>query len=216
MATGLIHTRLRVNALLAGILVMNALYSINLMILGKANVPLLDTANVLTLFSPTLPEVWSQGLVLMGFVGLFWWGLTYLLKTDFGLAMRATGSAETMIRANGVDTNRMKVIGLGLSNALTAISGFLLVQYQGFADISMGIGIMIVGLGSVIIGEALGNLLKINSLFFKLGAIILGTIVFRELLAITLAIGIHPELLRLFTSLLVLAVVVLGRKNQPL
>lgn len=213
MTTGFIHTRLRVNALLAGILVMNALHSLNLMILGKANVPLPNTQNLLTTFSPTLPTVWSQGIVLSLTALCCWGGLAYLLKTDFGLAMRATGSAEMMIRANGVNTNRMKVIGLGLSNALTALSGFLIVQYQGFADISMGIGIMIVGLGSVIIGEAIGNLLKIRSIIFRLAVVILGTIIFRELLAITLSMGIPPEMLNLMTSLLVLSVVILGKSK---
>lgn len=214
MATGFMHTYLRINALLAGILVMNGLYSVNLMILGKANVPLIDTQNLLASFSPALPAVWSQGTVLLGVMLLCWGGLAYLLKTDFGLAMRATGSAEAMIRANGVNTNRIKVIGLGLSNALTALSGFLLVQYQGFADINMGLGIMIVGLGSVIIGEAVGNLLKTNAIAVRLGVVVLGTILFRELLAITLSLGIPPDMLKLVTSLLVLAVVVLGRKKE--
>jgi ABC-type uncharacterized transport system permease subunit/ABC-type uncharacterized transport system substrate-binding protein len=213
MTTGFIHTSLRVNALLAGILVMNGLYSVNLLILGKANVPLIETQNLLYSFSPTLPDMWSQGIVLSGVALLCWGGLAYLLRTDFGLAMRATGSAEQMIRANGVNTNRMKMIGLGLSNGLTALSGFLLVQYQGFADINMGLGVMIVGLGSVIIGEAVGNFFKSNHIYLRLGVVILGTIIFRELLAIVLSLGVPTELLKLITSLFVLAIVVIGRRK---
>jgi putative ABC transport system permease protein len=140
--------------------------------------------------------------------------LAYMLRTDFGLAMRATGSAEQMIRANGVNTDKMKMIGLGLSNALTALSGCLLVQYQGFADINMGLGVMIVGLGSVIVGEAVGTFFRSGRMWVRLASVVLGTILFRELLAVVLSLGMPTELLKLITSLFVLLVVVAGKAKS--
>jgi putative tryptophan/tyrosine transport system permease protein len=207
VCTGLIHTRLKINALLAGILVMTALYSINLSMMGRSNLPLIETANLLEIFNFNQQSFLSQLLVLL-LLNLGLWALiSYLLKTDFGLAMRATGNSETMIRANGVNTQRMKTIGLGIANALTAFSGFLIVQYQGFADINMGIGIVIIGLGSVMIGETITNWLGWQKIQYRLAGIIAGTLVFRLILAITLALGISPNLLKLVTAVLVLLVV---------
>ncbi|MCU0446813.1 MAG: hypothetical protein MUE85_18040 [Microscillaceae bacterium] len=209
VCTGLIHTRLKINALLAGILVMTALYSINLSMMGRSNLPLIETANLLEIFNFNQASFFSQFVVLL-FLNIGLWGLiTYLLKTDFGLAMRATGNSETMIRANGVNTRRMKTIGLGIANALTAFSGFLIVQYQGFADINMGIGIVIVGLGSVMIGESLSNWLGWQKISYRLLGIIAGTLLFRLILAVSLALGVSPNLLKLTTTLLVLLVVAL-------
>src|SRR4029077_18579303 len=114
--------------------------------------------------------------------------ITWLLKTDFGIAMRATGNSESMVRASGVDTQRMKIIGLALANGLTALSGFLITQIQGFADISMGIGIVILGLGAVMIGEIFLNVLRIHSITWHLLGVIAGSIVFRLILAFALSI----------------------------
>ncbi len=213
VATGLIHTKLRINALLAGILVMTALYSINLEMMGKSNLPLIDTANLLYVFEHSLGAVFSPLLVLSGLILFICVALGYLLRTDFGLAMRATGNSETMVRANGVNTDRMKVIGLGLANALTALSGFLIVQYQGFADINMGIGIVIIGLGSVMIGETFNNLLGFQHIQYRLLGVVLGTIAFRLILALSLALGVPPNLLKLVTAVLVLLVVALPQIN---
>ncbi|NJL12993.1 MAG: ABC transporter permease [Microscillaceae bacterium] len=210
MITGIIHTRLRVNALLAGILVMTALYSVNLEVMGKSNLPLLEVQNFLHLLQFMGLGAGLSGLLVLLLVGLMLWGaLSYLLRTDFGLAMRATGNAEAMIRANGVNTDRMKIIGLALANALTALSGFLVVQYQGFADINMGIGIVIVGLGSVVIGETLSRWTGQHQIGGRILGVILGTIVFRLILALALAAGVHPNWLKLLTSAFVLLVVAL-------
>jgi putative ABC transport system permease protein len=187
--TGVIHTKLKINALLAGILVMTALYSVNLTIAVNNN------AFIILLVIVT---------ALVCLIG-------YLLKTDFGIAMRATGNSETMIRALGVNTDRMKIIGLALANALTALSGFLITQQQGYADISMGVGIVIIGLGSVIIGETLIGWLRIASVWGSLLLVLAGTIVFQLVLAITLAIGVNPNLLKLVTAALVLLIVSLPR-----
>lgn len=205
--TGFIHTKLKVNALLAGILVMTALYSINLSILGRSNLPLLSVTNLFQVFSFSSDGDINSFVVLLIIIGVLWTALSLLLKTDFGLAMRATGNSETMIRALGVNTNKMKIIGLAISNGLVATAGFLVAQYQGFADINMGIGIVIVGLGSVMIGEALTHWLSIQSVWLQLLLVIAGTIVFQLVLAFTLSLGIDPNLLKLFTAVFVLLIV---------
>src|SRR5690606_13815236 len=148
--TALIHTWLRIHALLAGILVMTALYSVNLVLLGRSNMPLIDYPDVfsqLGLFANVDDNTLS---VLLLFIIVLLFTMSYLLRSDFGIALRATGDSEPMIRAQGVNTTRMKVYGLALSNALVAWSGALMAQFQGFADINMGIGIVISGLGAVI------------------------------------------------------------------
>jgi putative ABC transport system permease protein len=209
--TGIIHTKLKINALLAGILVMTALYSINLTILGRSNLPLL---NFPTLFS--VVNLISNGnqnslMILIGFVLVVTILIGYLLKTDFGIAMRATGNSEPMVRALGVNTDRMKITGLAIANALTALSGYLIVQLQGFADISMGIGIVIVGLGSVIIAETIINWLRITSVWLSLVLVLAGAIIFQFVLAFTLDIGVDANLLKLVTAVFVLLIVGLPR-----
>jgi len=135
----------------------------------------------------------------------------YLLKTDFGIAMRATGNSESMIRALGVDTDRMKITGLALANALNALSGYLIVQFQAFADINMGEAIVIIGLGSVIIAESFINWFSITSVWVILILVLIGAIIFQLVLAFTLAVGVDPNLLSLATSAFVLLIVSLPR-----
>jgi putative ABC transport system permease protein len=207
MATGFIHSKLKVNALLSGILVMTSLYSINLLIMGRSNIPLLNTPNIFNSISFINDITYQQFIIILLFIIILWSFTSWLLKTDFGIAMRATGNSETMIRALGVNTNAMKIIGLAIANALTALSGFLIVQYQGFADINMGIGIVILGLGSVMIGEMLVNWMGSNSIMLKLAGVIIGSILFRLILAFTLSIGMNPILLQLVTASCVLIVV---------
>jgi len=127
--------------------------------------------------------------------------------------MRATGNSESMIKALGVNTDRMKIIGLSLANALTAVSGYLMTQFQGYADISMGIGVVIVGLGSVIIGETLINWFSITSVWLSLAVVLFGAVVFQMVLALTLTIGIDANLLKLVTAVFVLLIVSLPRLN---
>ncbi|WP_374950373.1 ABC transporter permease [Mucilaginibacter sp.] len=209
--TGVIHTKLKINALLAGILVMTALYSINLTILGRSNMPLLSMPNLFTLLNITANVNQNSLLILVCFVTVITLLIGYLLKTDFGIAMRATGNSEPMIRALGVNTDRMKIIGLAIANALTALSGYLIAQQQGFADISMGIGIVIVGLGSVIIAESIINWLQLTSVWLSLLLVLCGAIVFQFVLALTLNIGVDANLLKLVTALFVLIIVGLPR-----
>lgn len=209
--TGIIHTKLKVNALLAGILVMTALYSVNLIIMGRSNIPLVQIENIFTKIHLTENPFSNLILVFLIFISLLFIFITWLLKTDFGIAMRATGNSESMVRALGVDTQRMKIIGLALANGLTALSGFLITQYQGFADINMGIGIVISGLGAVIIGESLIKLFRTNKLFAQILGVIIGTVLFRLILAAALDLGLNPNYLKLITAAIVLLVVSLTR-----
>jgi len=211
--TGIIHTKLKINALLAGILVMTALYSVNLSIMGTSNIPLNGLQSVFTLVQISDKLNHNTFYIAIVFVLVITAIIGYLLKTDFGLAMRATGNSESMIRALGVNTDRMKITGLALANALTAVSGYLISQYQGFTDISMGIGIVIAGLGSVIIAETLINWFRITSVWVSLGLVLLGAIIFQMVLAITLDIGVDANLLKLVTAAFVLVIVSLPRLN---
>ena len=207
LATGIIHTRLKINPLLSGILVMTALYSVNLSIMGRSNIPLINTPNLLQLTNWFQREQYNW-LLLMTIVALGLWCLiSWLLKTDFGLSMRATGNSETMIRALGVNTDGMKVIGLMIANSLTALSGFLVCQFQQFADINMGIGIVIFGLGAVMMGESLLNALRIQSIPLRLAGVIAGCILFRIIIGAALTLGINPNWLKLVTAVIVLVVV---------
>lgn len=212
--TGLIHTKLKINPLLAGILVMTALYSVNLTVMGRSNLPLIGTSSIFSSITLLADPNQNAALILMAFVVIITLIIGYLLKTDFGIAMRATGNSESMIRALGVDTERMKIVGLALANALTAVSGYLITQFQGFADMNMGIGIVIVGLGSVIIAETLINWLQITSVWTSLVLVLAGAVIFQLVLALTLSIGIDANLLKLVTAVFVLLIVSLPRLNR--
>lgn len=209
--TGIIHTKLKINALLAGILVMTALYSVNLTILGRSNLPLINLPSLFTIVNVVSDPNQNTFLILAIFVVLITFLIGYLLKTDFGIAMRATGNSESMIRSLGVNTDRMKITGLALANALTALSGYLVAQFQGFADISMGIGIVIVGLGSVIIAETLINWFKLTSVWLSLILVLAGAVIFQLVLAFTLSVGVDPKLLKIVTAGFVLIIVSLPR-----
>lgn len=202
--TGFISTRLRINPLLSGILVMTALYSINLAIMGRSNIPLdLDTG----LFSSNDTMNQKPLLVAAAFAFTIAMIMAWMLKTDLGIAMRATGNNEQMASANGVNINRMKILGLAIANALTAFSGFLMVQYQGFADVNMGVGIIISGLAAVMIGESISSLFKINRVWAILICMIAGSMVFRLAVAQSLAFGLNPNYLKLVTAGIVLTIV---------
>lgn len=209
--TGIIHTKLKINALLAGILVMTSLRSINLILMGRPNLPLINTSSIFTLFNIISNPNQNTLCIIIVFVIVITLLIGYLLKTDFGIAMRATGNSESMIRSLGVNTDRMKITGLALANSLTALSGFMITQFQGFADINMGIGIVIVGLGSVIIAETIINWLKITSVWLSLVLMLSGAIIFQFVLAVTLDLGVNPNLLMIVTAAFVLLIVSLPR-----
>lgn len=222
--TGFIHTKFKINPLLSGILVMTALYSVNLHVMGKSNVPLLDKATVFTWIenlsarmfgeaSKTFVLGWEVGtkdLVIMVFclivICLFGLLLWWFLRTNIGTAMRATGDNPQMIRALGVNTNKMIIIGIGISNGFIALAGATLAQYQGFADVQMGIGMMVWGLASVIIGQSIIN---DSSLGLVIIGAIAGSVIFRLLVAIALRWGLNPNDLKIITALFVFVALIL-------
>lgn len=199
--TGLLHTQFKIAPLLSGILSMIALYSINLRVMQRANISLLRLDTIISKVVNTgIGERWAVLLIGFAATGLAVLLLWLFLNTEMGFAMRATGDNQQMIRSLGVNTNGMKIIGLGISNALVALSGALVAQYQQFADIGMGIGTIVIGLASVIIGEVIfGTQTLIRTLF----AVVLGSVVYRLVIAIVLQMGLRPTDLRLFTALIV-------------
>lgn len=211
--TGLIHTKLKINPLLSGILVMTCLYSINLSIMGRSNIPLLNYTTLFDIFHFIADLNRNSLIVLLFIAALLILLIGYVLKSDYGITMRATGNSEKMVSALGVNIDRIKIVGLAFANALTAVSGFLMTQFQGFTDINMGIGIVIVGLGSVIIADTFINWMNINSIWISLILVCLGAILFQLVLAFTLSIGVDPTLLKLITALFVLSIVSLPRLN---
>ncbi len=189
--------------LLAGILVMTSLYTINLRIMGGSNVPLLRERSVFDDIGNWLSvrmTGWWLILVLAALMLVVKYILDWFLHTELGFALRATGDNEQMLRSLGVNTNLVRVVGLGLANGCVALSGSLIAQYQGFADVGMGIGTIVAGLAGVIIGEVLFGTRSITWVLFS---VIGGSLVFRLLISISLRLGIAPTDLKLFTALLV-------------
>ena len=212
--TGVLHTRFKINGLLSGILVMTALYSVNLHIMGKSNVPLLSERTLVTiaesaalraLGTPTVQVLgWDVSardaavLALAFAVAVAASVALYLFfRTDIGTAMQAAGDNAQMIRALGVNVDNMIVLGLALSNGLIAFSGGLLAQYQGFADVQMGIGMVVWGLASIIIGEAL---VGVRALGFVITGAVMGSVLFRLIVALALRGGLDPNDLKLVTA----------------
>ena len=209
--TGWIHTKLKIPALLAGILTMIALYSVNLHIMGKANISLLRMDTVYSaIHSMGISNAVALtiiGVVVTIVVGLF---LFWFFGTELGTSVRATGVNPQMIRAQGVNTDSMIVLGLLLSNGFVAVSGALIAQSQGFADIGMGVGTIVIGLASVIIGEVLfasssvvRKLFGNSSFVLSLVAVVFGSIVYRIVIATVIYLGMPPNDLKLFTAILV-------------
>jgi putative ABC transport system permease protein len=212
--TGFIHTKLGIDALLSGILVMTALYSVNLIILGRSNIPLIGTASIFDLLSLPFSASLNALLIAAFFVLILLSLIIYLLRTDFGIAMRATGNNPMMTKAMGVNNDRIKIIGLAMANGLTATSGFLVAQYQGFADINMGIGIVITGLGSVLIADAIRLWTGIRKIGRQIMLVLFGCMIFQAVLAFTLSVGVDPNLLKMVTALFVLTIVAIPKLSK--
>lgn len=231
MLTGILHTAFGINKLLSGILVMTGLYTVNLRIMGRSNVPLMECPTYMNYVKSAMEYLsidsgfankWTFGygeyvweltprdLVELGFMALlvgvlcilFYW----FFRTNFGTAMRATGDNDQMIRALGVNTNLMIILGLGLSNGLIALSGALFAQSNGFADVGMGIGIVVAGLASVIIGEAL---VRSRSLGLTIIGAVMGSVLYRLLVALALRAELDPNDLKLITATFVFVALVL-------
>ncbi|TXJ19698.1 ABC transporter permease [Brachyspira aalborgi] len=220
LATGILNTKLQIPGILAGILTMIALYSINIRVMGgRPNIPLLGMATSLTIIQNILSLSKVVSDLLVGFVfSVFIVLIMYwFFGTEMGCAIRATGNNEKMIRALGVDTNVMKTIGLMISNALVSLSGALVTQSQGYADVGMGTGTIVIGLASVIIGEVIfGN--RFNFLY-KLSSIVMGSIIYRIIIAIVLQLGLKATDLKLLTAIIVaiaLSVPMLNKKANKI
>lgn len=200
-ATGALHAKFNIPPLLAGILTMIGLYSVNLRVMGRPNVSLLREP-VIYDYLTALGFSSRDSVLLLNLIIIFFFifFLYYFLNTEIGHALRATGDNEIMARTLGVNTGRVKILGVSLANGLVALGGALLAQHQGFADISMGIGMIIAGLASVIIGEVL---LGTSSLRLQLVAVVFGSILYRLIIALVLRLGFKPTDLKLFTAVIV-------------
>lgn len=194
--TGVIHVKLKVKDLLAGILVMTALYSINLRIMGKSNIPLFEEENIFNTDYSIMVTI--VALILAAKIIL-----DFLLKTKFGFALKALGDNENLITSLGLDEKKYKIYGLMISNAFVALSGAILAQYQGFADVGMGTGTIVIGLASIIIGDTLFSRRK-----RQVGTTIaiIGSIFYRGVIAITLSLGMNASDLKMITSVIVIVV----------
>lgn len=222
--TGVLATKCKINALLSGILVMTGLYSVNLHIMGRSNVPLLETTTLSTyaehfgarMFGSTVNlnvAGWPVGvrdasilaaIVLLTSVTCLL--LYFFFRTDLGTAMRATGDNPYMICALGVSVDGATIFGLALSNGLVGLCGALIAQYQGFADVQMGVGMVVLGIASVIIGE---SLVGTNSVGLLITGTVMGSVLFRLLVAIALRWGLNPNDLKLITAVFVFAALVM-------
>ncbi|MBP6408017.1 MAG: ABC transporter permease [Fusobacteriaceae bacterium] len=210
LVTGILHVKFKIRDLLAGILVMTALYSINLRIMGKSNIHLF---NVKHLFTYNLEPIVII-LIILVVVKLI---LDFLLKTEFGFALRALGDNEKLIISLGINEKKLKIIGLMIANSMVALAGGVLAQHQGFADIGMGTGTIVAGLASIILGEGIfKNFKKMR----MTTVVLVGSILYRFVIAIALKLGLRATDLKLVTALIVVIILIpkvnfwLNRKSK--
>ena len=202
--TGLIHVKLKVKDLLAGILVMTALYSVNLRVMGKSNIPLFDEDNIFN-------TEYSMMITIVVLILISKFLLDYLLKTKFGFALKALGDNENLIVSLGLNEEKYKIYGLMIANAFVAFSGAVLAQYQGFADVGMGTGIIVIGLASIIIGDTLfGKRRRLAGTTI----VIIGSILYRGVIAVTLSMGMDASDLKLITSIIVIVILWIQKQKD--
>lgn len=201
--TGILHTKVKIPDILSGILTMIALYSINIRIMGQAMTSLLGESTIITTLNKMIPISTNTLALLIGIIvsilmiGLLYW----FFGTEVGSALRATGNNEYMVRALGANTDTMKIIGLMLGNGLVALSGAFVAQSQGYADVGMGQGTIVIGLASIIIGEVVfGNRFNFA---YKLATVIGGSIIYRIIIAVVLQLGMESTDLKLLTATIV-------------
>ncbi len=208
LLTGFLNTKMKIQEILAGILVMLAAYSINLRIMGKTpNIPLTNNDTIYTMAEEILPQKYAGiiiGLVILVIIIAL---LYAFLQTRIGFAFRATGDNEDMVKAAGVSGDAMKIMGLAISNGLVGLAGGLLAQNQAFADINSGTGMMVIGLASVILGEVIFGM---NTLFRRLISASLGAILYRIIISQALYIGMDSSDLKLVSAVIVAAALYLG------
>ncbi len=211
--TGFLHTKLKIPAILAGILTMVGLYSVNLRVMGQANTSLIGKNTMVTMIKGLFPVAKELGMsdsalqnLVTGLIGLAFTGLVIVILywffgTEIGCCVRATGNNAAMVRAQGVNTDKMKILGLILSNGIIALSGAIVTQSQGYADVGMGVGSIVIGLASIVIGEVI--FMKTKNFAFKLFTIILGSVIYRVIIAIVLRMGLNTNDLKLLTAIVV-------------
>ena len=202
--TGLIHVKLKVKDLLAGILVMTALYSVNLRVMGKSNIPLFEEDNIFN-------TEYSMMITIVVLILISKFILDYLLKTKFGFALKALGDNENLIVSLGLNEEKYKIYGLMIANAFVAFSGAVLAQYQGFADVGMGTGIIVIGLASIIIGDTLFGKRR---RFAGTTIVIIGSILYRGVIAVTLSMGMDASDLKLITSVIVIVILCIQKQKD--
>ena len=202
--TGLIHVKLKVKDLLAGILVMTALYSVNLRVMGKSNIPLFEEDNIFN-------TEYSMMITIVVLILISKFLLDYLLKTKFGFALKALGDNENLIVSLGLNEEKYKIYGLMIANAFVAFSGAVLAQYQGFADVGMGTGIIVIGLASIIIGDTLFGKRR---RFAGTTIVIIGSILYRGVIAVTLSMGMDASDLKLITSVIVIVILCIQKQKD--
>ena len=200
LITGFLITKLQIPSLLAGILTMTGLYSINLRVMGRANISLLGKNTIFTVFqNMNLPrhfDTIALGLlVVVMIIGLY----VIFFKTEFGQAVIATGDNEAMARSLGISTNTMKIVGLMISNGIVALAGSIIAQDNGYADISMGIGTIVIGLASIIIGEVLFTNVSFK---MRLVCLMLGSVLYRLIMVMVLEAGMNPNDFKLISAVL--------------
>ena len=203
VVTGVLHTKLKIPALLAGILTMIGLYSVNLRIMGKANISLLRMNTIYTPVAQMLGVSKGISVIIAGvlvcaaIIGLLYW----FFGTEIGSAIRATGNNAHMVRAQGINTDTTIILGMMLSNALIALSGAMIGQSQNYADLQMGTGAIVIGLASLFIGEVLFGK---RSFFIRLSSMVMGAIIYRLIIAFVLKLGMPADDLKLFTAVTVI------------
>ncbi|WP_186428989.1 ABC transporter permease [Clostridium sp. BSD9I1] len=203
LATGVLHVKLKITNLLSGILVMIGLYSINLRIMSKPNIPLFNQSII---FNNSVPKV----LIILAVALIVKLTLDIFLKTKLGFLLKATGDNHQLVTSLGVDIDSMKILGLMLSNGIVALSGSILAQHQGFADIGMGGGMIVTGLASIILGEAL---LKHFNFITGTTLAIIGAMVYKAIIALALKLGLPPTDLKLISSVIVIVILALYQAN---
>src|SRR5574344_1135849 len=217
LITGWLNVQLKIMDLLASILMMIGLYSVNLRIMGGPNVPLINEPTLFTMLQPeSVPDYVMRPIIMLVFVIVAKLALDWFFATERGLAIRSTGSNARMARAQGVNTGGMILLGMAISNGLVGLAGALFAQTQGGSDISMGIGTIVIGLAAVIVGE---SILPSRKLFVLTLSVILGAIVYRFFIALALEsdfIGLQAQDLNLVTALLVTVALVIPLFKQRL
>ncbi|MBU3091333.1 ABC transporter permease [Clostridium sp. CF011] len=204
LLTGILHVKFKISNLLSGILVMGILYSLNLRIMGKANIALFNDENIFYDFNPLI--------VALILVVIFKVAIDMFLKTGLGYALKGVGDNPQMIKSLGVEIGKIKILGLMISNGLIAFSGSMMAQYQGFSDISMGIGTLILGIASIIIGS---SIIKNGKFIKQTSSVIIGTLIYQITIYLAMNFGLTPVDLKMVTSfVIILFITVGGRSNS--